>query len=276
MNGACRIETTFSYSPVHSGGRFFLLPKLSSQGIRYEASPRQLRVPREMPVLQTLNSIWDTGHFAIARQPWLVKSLNFNPPDVADVLDLPIKFPHSDYRIPREIEELFPVLKQIFDIEQAVNPEIESRYAYVTIDTRPVKIGHTQRQGPTRRAHVDGFQGARICPKVAVEHHYILTDYLPTLFHCQTFNVEHLNEATDNFSDAFNEQIKWDSIIKYDPFDLLFLDPYTVHSGDIAPEDHARTFIRLSYGTRIYDRLGNSHNPMFDYSWNMLEREFAR
>jgi len=35
-----------------------------------------------------------------------------------------------------------------------------------------------------------------------------------------------------------------------------------------------RTFFRLSYSPRMFDRLGNTHNPLFDYSWPMVPRDF--
>ncbi|MES2199910.1 MAG: hypothetical protein V4489_07065, partial [Chlamydiota bacterium] len=34
-----------------------------------------------------------------------------------------------------------------------------------------------------------------------------------------------------------------------------------------------RTFVRVIYSTRKYDRLGNAHNPAFDYEWEMVRRE---
>ena len=43
--------------------------------------------------------------------------------------------------------------------------------------------------------------------------------------------------------------------------------------GDAAPERVYRTWIRLSFEVRKFDRLGNAHNPMFDYDWEMVSRD---
>jgi hypothetical protein len=34
-----------------------------------------------------------------------------------------------------------------------------------------------------------------------------------------------------------------------------------------------RTWVRLSFEVRIFDRLGNTHNPMFAYDWPMVPRD---
>jgi len=51
------------------------------------------------------------------------------------------------------------------------------------------------------------------------------------------------------------------------------MDCYSVHRGDVAPERVYRTWIRLSFEVRIFDRLGNAHNPLFNYDWEMVPRD---
>lgn len=43
--------------------------------------------------------------------------------------------------------------------------------------------------------------------------------------------------------------------------------------GSESPIQQRRTFIRLSFEERIFDRLGNAHNPMFEYDWKMVPRD---
>jgi len=59
-------------------------------------------------------------------------------------------------------------------------------------------------------------------------------------------------------------------------FELTLMNPYCVHKGDhLSAQMRSvfRTFFRISYDVRQFDRLGNAHNPLFDYNWNMVARE---
>jgi hypothetical protein len=51
-----------------------------------------------------------------------------------------------------------------------------------------------------------------------------------------------------------------------------------VHRGVEAAEPVARTWLRLSFEERrrVFDRLGNAHNPLFDYAWEMVERDIEQ
>jgi thymidylate kinase len=43
--------------------------------------------------------------------------------------------------------------------------------------------------------------------------------------------------------------------------------------ANVSDEPVTRTFVRIIYSTRQYDRLGNTHNPAFEYQWDMVRRE---
>jgi hypothetical protein len=51
------------------------------------------------------------------------------------------------------------------------------------------------------------------------------------------------------------------------------MDANCVHRGSEATELTFRTWIRLSFEVRKFDRLGNAHNPMFQYDWPMVKRD---
>jgi hypothetical protein len=51
------------------------------------------------------------------------------------------------------------------------------------------------------------------------------------------------------------------------------IDAYTVHRGTEATEATFRTWMRLSFEVRKFDRLGNAHNPLFAYDWAMVPRD---
>ena len=55
--------------------------------------------------------------------------------------------------------------------------------------------------------------------------------------------------------------------------EINLMDAYCVHRGSEAEVETFRTWIRLSFEVRVFDRLGNAHNPMFDYNWIMQKRD---
>ena len=59
------------------------------------------------------------------------------------------------------------------------------------------------------------------------------------------------------------------------PAELTLMDCYCVHRGVEAEARTFRTWLRLSFEERrrVFDRLGNAHNPLFDYAWPMVERD---
>ena len=55
----------------------------------------------------------------------------------------------------------------------------------------------------------------------------------------------------------------------------MMMDSYGLHCPAINTGDDPvlRNFARIIHSTRIYDRTGNTHNPAFDYMWEMVRRE---
>ncbi|KAL6048333.1 Phytanoyl-CoA dioxygenase, partial [Balamuthia mandrillaris] len=136
-----------------------------------------------------------------------------------------------------------------------------------------VQPGHTQRHPG---CHVDGFQGSRVDPKVMVNHTYVVCDRLPTVFCLQRWEVGQLDPTKHNFFLEFDRQAQEGNAWQADPFEIVLLNAYTVHKAATLPSSSpplARTFLRLSYSVRVFDRLGNAHNPLFDYNWEMVPRD---
>lgn len=254
---------------VVSGGLNFVLPQLSATGISYTPNSYLIDAPWDDPVLKSMNTVWDLAQFHTARRPWIVGSLPAGElQGLSSIVDMPVKFPGSDYRFPQDLEALCAVLRPLLDIEESINPNVKEYYGYATLDTRNVRCGTTQRMP---RAHVDGFQGARITPKVPIEHHYVFYDSIPTEFHWQPFALDNFDHSRDVW-DELSGQVMQEKTILFPPNAVAFIDAYTVHSAVPAAEDQTRVFVRLSYSVRQLDRLGNTHNPMFDYDWKMVER----
>lgn len=242
-------------------------------------------VPEDSLVIRGIHTIWSLEQFLIPRRPVSLGVLDpatlaeFCREGVPRVLDMPIKFPDkSEYRIPRALRQLTPVIQRIIDFEHRVNPDHADYFAYLTVDQRTVAPGTLQREAP---CHVDGFQGARWRPKCRTNHSYTVSDVLPTAYYVQPFDFSALDEAVHDFFWEMNAQValtneahRWQPR----PGELTLMDCYCVHRGVEAEVETRRTWLRLSFEERrrIFDRLGNAHNPLFGYDWEMVERDIEQ
>ncbi len=231
------------------------------------------------PILNDLNTVWDVEKFKVPRKPLSVGFIpedereTFCRPGVPKVRDMPIKFPGSDIRIPAELAQFEGVIRQIIAFEMRINPDFNEYYCYLEVDQSTVMPGRLQRELP---CHVDGFQGARWDPKVKINHSYLVGSALPTIFYPQSFDLTALDEKKHNFFWEMNRQVaETDSMYAYqgEPFEIQLMDAYTVHRGCAASEPTERTWIRLSFEVRKFDRIGNTKNPMFEYDWKMEPRD---
>lgn len=99
------------------------------------------------------------------------------------MLGLPIKFPGTGYKLPRELEALEPMIRRNAEYEKFicldshVNPE--ATFCHITCDFSYVPAGEYHRYSGF---HGDGIQGTKLTPKVNVEHSYIQTWEPPTEF----------------------------------------------------------------------------------------------
>jgi len=195
------------------------------------------------------------------------------------VLDMPIKFPDlAEYRLPRALAQFAPVIQRIVDVEHLINPHHAEYYAYLTIDQGIVKANTLQREAP---CHVDGFQGQRWHPRCRTNHSYTVSDVLPTAYYVQPFDLTMLDEQVHDFFWEMNAQVAdTDEAHRWQPAaaEITVMDCYCVHRGTDATIETPRTWLRLSFEERrrIYDRLGNAHNPCFDYAWDMVERDIEQ
>jgi hypothetical protein len=185
-------------------------------------------------------------------------------------LDMPIKMAGSmEYRIPEELDQFLEPINKMISFETAHNERIIDFYAYLTIDQSETDLNKTHRHDGL---HVDGFQGKRIDPKVECDRSYIVADCDCPSFWNQSFEtVEAMDDGTQNIFHEFDRTKHYSSEIKCLPLNIYFMDCYAVHSANKA-EHKRRTFCRLSFSVRQFDRLGNSHNHLFDYKWDMHER----
>jgi hypothetical protein len=189
-------------------------------------------------------------------------------------LDMPIKMAgDKEYRIPLEFERFGDAISKMISWENAHNKRNLDFYAYLTIDQTKSNSGFHREPG----CHVDGFQGARISPKVICDRSYIVLDCnCPSIWNQSFETVENMDDNTQNIFHEFDRTKHYSSEIKTTPYDIYFMDGYTVHSANEIVNESTRTFLRLSYSVRKFDRLGNSKNNCFDYKWEMVERSIAK
>jgi hypothetical protein len=267
---------TFEYR-----GKHYTVPEFDREG--YTLAPNRVdppTLPIDSPILDRIGTTWDLAQFMVPRRP---VGLGLIPPEersaisrpgLPRTLDLPIKFPGSEFRVPQAFAQLRWLIQRVADLEAVVNADLyDEFYCYMTVDQGIVPAGNLQREAP---CHVDGFQGARWNPKVRINHTYTVTDALPTAYYVQPFDFSQLDEARHNFFWHMNTIVAathsahaWHAA----PWELTLMDAYTVHRGAAAEVDTQRVWIRLSFETRSFDRLGNAHNPLFRYDWEMVPRD---
>ncbi len=283
-DGVVRVET-FAYR-----GKTYEAPVFDTEApVVLTARPNDIArpLPAESPVVRCLHSIWNLAEFEVPRSPVSLGALTadeiavFATQDAVRVLDMPIKMPDcAEYRVPRALAQFAGALQRIIDVEHRVNPHHADYHAYLTVDQRWVAPGTLHREAP---CHVDGFQGARWSPKCRTNHTYTVSDLLPTAYYVQPFDFRALDERLHDYFWEMNAQVadtneahRWQPC----PAEITMMDCYCVHRGveNDGTKPVFRTWMRLSFEERrrVFDRLGNAHNPLFEYEWPMVDRDIEQ
>ena len=113
--------------------------------------------------------------------------------------------------------------------------------------------------------HSDGF--------LTDDINYIWSDKYPTIFNRTEFHLplddllslEEMEKQAMPFHD-----------VKYKENQLLRLNQYNIHKVAPITEIGMRTFLKLSFSKDKYDLIGNSHNYLIDYNWEMKNRKEHR
>lgn len=113
--------------------------------------------------------------------------------------------------------------------------------------------------------HSDGF--------LTDDINYIWCDSNPTTFNTSDFNLsnDHDLSLSEMESQAFPS-----NNVRYSDCELLMLDQYNIHKVSIAESAQMRCFLKVSFSSEKYNLIGNSHNSLLDYKWEMKERKFER
>lgn len=113
--------------------------------------------------------------------------------------------------------------------------------------------------------HSDGFMTDDI--------NYVWCDKYPTIFNSTVFSLT--PDDTLSLSEM-EEQAKKENEVTYPENTLLRLDQYNIHKVALITEGTMRTFLKLSFSTDKYDLIGNAHNYLLDYKWEMKLRKVER
>jgi hypothetical protein len=178
-----------------------------------------------------------------------------------NVLRMPIKFPNTEYRVPKECKFLMPLIKRAANYESFINPRHDECFTHITFDKATIDGGQYHR---FPGFHVDGLQGAKLSPKTRIEHSYILVSAPATEFCLQPFFVNHLDEAKHNFFLEFDKQAKETNVYSSLPNHLYLVDPYMVHRSPKITSAINRVVVRITYAFTELKHPKNTINPLFD------------
>jgi hypothetical protein len=239
-------------------------PVLSTEG-SIEYSPHGLWTPVIDPeniAYHTLFKPFNLNHYLSPRLP-----IDMGWTDVSEwddckvnVLRMPLKFPGTPYRIPRELSALMPLIKRAAEYESFINKKHDRCFCHLTFDRSVVDAGLYHRYPGF---HGDGIQGTKLTPKVTVEHSYILATKPPTEYCLQSFFLKHLDEAKHNYFLEFDKQAKECNMFGSLPNHLYLIDPYMVHRTPKIEEKTERIFARLTYAFTELQHPKNTINPLF-------------
>lgn len=262
--------------PISYGGVDYDIPLLSKTGFDTTPTPLTSAVYESTnPIYRSFNRIWDRAEFKIPRRPTHVAYLDeyaydFATFDNVRVLDMPVKMAGANtYFFPDELNYFLDVAQEAINHEHTVNPRAIDYYAYLTIDQQELHTGQFHRPPG---CHVEGLQTARLDAKFRNDHHYHMVNEVPTEFFPHEFSFDDYGSADYNLYRLMDTLAKPDLIWKPREMQMILTDCYTVRREPVIPSYTVRTFFRLTYSVRIYDRLGNTWNPMFGEAWTYYQR----
>lgn len=113
--------------------------------------------------------------------------------------------------------------------------------------------------------HSDGFGSDDI--------NYIWSNKFPTVFNTSKFN---LSQCDKKSMQEMEEQALPENDIVYPEGSLLRLDQYNIHRVATNTPAGMRTFVKVTFSKNKFNLLGNTHNYLLDYDWEMKPRSLER
>lgn len=132
---------------------------------------------------------------------------------------------------------------------------VTARYMYQLPDTTFNREGY----------HSDGF--------LTDDINYIWCDKYPTIFNKTLFNLISNDKIAIKMMEC---QAESRNEISYQENQLLRLNQFNIHKVAPIKDGGMRTFLKVSFSKDKYDLIGNSHNYLFNYNWDMKPRNIER
>lgn len=179
-------------------------------------------------------------------------------------LYMPIKILGQDsfIQIEDRLKFLSPLIVAVLKDLKKEQYNIFDSYMYLTVKNMLITPEYL---GNRPGYHSDGFMTDDI--------NYIWCDGNPTIFNCSPFNLT----MDENKSMAeMEQQALAENEVVYPAYYLLKLDQYNIHKVAPISENMVRTFVKISVSKDKYNLLGNTHNYLLDYHWEMHKRTESR
>lgn len=195
-----------------------------------------------------------------SKEPDIVDTFSIPCTEMMFVQDMPIRMPGSSgFLIPDHLEGFYRLALACWR-DSGYRDDV---YFYLT--AKRLFTGPTC-QWNRPGWHIDGYGTDDI--------NYLWSDSYPTEF-CvnQEFllSEDHLLSMQQMTEQALPTHIK-----TYPVNSVLKVDNTIVHRVAEPKEEGFRTFAKISVSKNKYNRVGNAHNHLFDYDWDMVERSVQR
>ena len=96
---------------------------------------------------------------------------------------------------------------------------------------------------------------------------YVVSNVLPTLYYVEDrHDTSHLDPSKDDYFVAMAQATQHPGKTYGGPGDIVMFSGTTLHSGSANLSDVTaeRTFLRVIFSQRLYNRSNNTHNTAFD------------
>lgn len=213
------------------------------------------------------SKVFDTEHFLYAAPPIDIGRVGMESLTRGEerCLRMPIKpFQANRFLLPVEFQWLFPVVNRIMMFDAAQHPTFSEYYAHLTVDTRTVEEGKTQRAGGW---HVDGFQSGGREPLHEVERSYLWSGDDPaTEYSVQPFFIDHLRPQQHNVHGEFDRQASV-PVLRGQASHIYLIDPYCVHRSPVVTKKTLRTVVRVTFAkTPLTDPMNSVNIALAELS----------
>jgi len=261
-------------------------PLLSKDG--YILTPRKIEIDKNglnkdhKSIISSINAYFDPNRFSDKPdKPISVGFLEY-PKEFSKCgllmqpQNLPIKFPFSKYRLPRELSQFQETVQIAADYWHSINPEYSDYYyCYLSVAQSEVPPGCFQRRG---HLHTDGFQSHWLDTPLFTDFTFFVSDTASTEFYLQEFDVSKLDPSKHNYFKYFAQNLRVEPLKLREPYEIVGMDTYTLHKSIRNSYSYRvkRTFVRIMYSVIRWQSQVNAHNPMFDYAWPIVKRDLLQ